>query len=101
MPTLQEKAQDKDSSPSFAAIPTPTSAFNTAEIAEAAAQAAAKDPSGFSQVPTSPNALKVPVPGARLAGVPPLPNTLPPLDGPEHGRAGPAAVIVGAPHTSR
>ncbi|HTQ42379.1 MAG TPA: protein kinase [Polyangiaceae bacterium] len=85
IPTLQEKAQDKE--PAFAAIPTPTSAFNTAEIAEAAAQAAAKDPSGFSQMATSPNALKVGVvPGARLAGVPPLPNTLPP---PTHGAPAP------------
>ncbi|HEX8793434.1 MAG TPA: protein kinase [Polyangiaceae bacterium] len=75
VPTVQEKAQSSDK-PAFGPIPTPTSAFNTAEIAEAAATAAAKDPSGFTQMPTAPNAL--PIPGARLAGVPALPHTLAP-----------------------
>lgn len=75
VPTVQEKAQPSDK-PAFAAIPTPTSAFNTAEIAEAAAKSAAKDPSGFTQMPTQPHAM--PIPGARHVGVPALPHTLPP-----------------------
>lgn len=82
VPTVQERAHssERPERPGFKEIPTPTSAFNTAEIAEAAAGAAAKDPSGFTQMPTSPVAIQVP--GARVAGVPPLPHTLPPAHGP-------------------
>jgi serine/threonine protein kinase len=93
VPTVQEKAQSTER-PGFKEIPTPTSAFNTAEIVEAAANAAAKDPSGFTQMPTAPHAM--PVPGARLAGVPPLPHTLPP----PHVAPHPLPLPSAPPHSS-
>jgi serine/threonine protein kinase len=86
-----------DESSEYQTVPTPTSAFNTAEVAEAAAQAGLRA-SALAQPPTMPNALPPPglfpgagpgtVPGARTAGVPPIAQTLkPPLVAPGPARS--------------
>ena len=69
--TVEREAVDPAWSSPYQTIPTPTSAFNTAEIAQ--------HTKGAAPGPTLPLPLSVPVPGARsMANVPPLPHTLPP-----------------------
>jgi len=65
----------------FATIPTPTSTFTTAEIAEYAAQAMADAPSGLQQPGTLPTAIPVP------SRPPPMP--LPPVPPPPPAHAAP------------
>ncbi len=98
VPTVDLQAQSGESA-EFVTIPTPTSAFNTAELAEEAAKAAQRV--GLAQPITMPNAIPVPVaplapmpspipapppvpvPGARVAGIAPIAHTLkPPLVAP-------------------
>ena len=76
VPTL-DLAQSGESS-EFQTVPTPTSAFNTAELVEEAAKAGVRI--GLAQPATMPNALPVPgmVPGSRVTGVAPLSHTLKP-----------------------
>lgn len=80
----------------YQTIPTPTSAFNTAEVVEEAARAGVR----LGQPPTMPNAVGVPpsppqqqqgmIPGARTAGIAPIAHTLkPPLVGPARSSVAP------------
>jgi serine/threonine protein kinase len=100
VPTLDIAAQSPESA-QFQTIPTPTSAFNTAELAQEAARAGVRiGPSAGRASTPPPPPLSPPaphgaagsgpppgppaaVPGARVAGVSPLPYTLkPPLVAP-------------------
>jgi serine/threonine protein kinase len=80
----------------YQTIPTPTSAFNTAEVVEEALKAGVK----LGQPITMPNAVPMPpapphghgtVPGARTAGIAPIAHTLkPPIVGPARSAPPPA-----------
>jgi serine/threonine protein kinase len=84
VPTVQEAAQTASSPPPLprkvlTPIPTPTSAFNTAELVEEARKAAAASTdgsSGYSQPITVPNSYPGGVPGLkpRAPAVPPVPR---------------------------
>jgi serine/threonine protein kinase len=97
VPTVDLSSNDLSSTgenPEYEKIPTPTSAFNTAEVVEEAIKAGAR--AGLAQPATMPNAAPLPpptgmVPGARTAGIAPIAHTLkPPVVGPSRSPLAPA-----------
>ncbi len=100
-PTVQEQAQSGAPAPRSALtpIPTPTSAFNTAELveeAQKAAAAASKDgSSGFSQPITMPHAFPAGVPGLTPRSLPPVPPLPPAPPGAPSGSHAPLPPVHG------